>query len=53
MDQREAAAEAVRLLLAKRPGYSLTDAEGDFFFCARTDFVDRFVKGLEQAGLPV
>jgi tetratricopeptide (TPR) repeat protein len=50
--RHEAAALAVAELRRRKPDYDRTYARGDFFFCSRPDFVDRFVAGLEAAGLP-
>jgi TolB-like protein/Tfp pilus assembly protein PilF len=47
----EAAAIADRLMQMK-PGYSLRFARQDFFFTQATEFVDRYVRGLERAGIP-
>jgi TolB-like protein/Flp pilus assembly protein TadD len=47
----EAAAQALAELLRRKPDYSRAHAREDLFFCRRTDFVDRFVAGLEAAGL--
>jgi TolB-like protein len=48
----EAAAQAVAELRRRKPDYDRAYARGDFFFCSRPDFVERFVAGLEAAGLP-
>jgi TolB-like protein len=51
-DKPEAAALAVAELRRRRPDYDPAYARADFFFCRTSDFVDRFVAGLEAAGLP-
>jgi TolB-like protein len=48
----ETAALAVAELRRRRPDYDRAHARADFFFCHTSDFVDRFVAGLEAAGLP-
>jgi TolB-like protein len=48
----EAAPETLAELLRRRPGYDRAYARSDLFFCRSTAFVDRFVAGLEAAGLP-
>jgi len=48
----EAAAEARVPLLTMRPDYSQRAARDDLFFCARSEFIERFVRGLDQAGIP-
>jgi len=47
----EAQAIADRLIRMK-PGYSLKFARQDFFFTRPGPFVDRYLAGLERAGLP-
>lgn len=47
----EARAIADRLTRMK-PGYSLDFARQDFFFTHPGPFVDRFIEGLERAGIP-
>lgn len=48
----EAAAIADRLLKMK-PGYSLEFAKQDFFFTRADEFIDRYLRGLEAAGVPL
>ena len=39
-------------LLEKRPTYSLASARDDLFYCSDDRFVDRYLEGLRQAGVP-
>jgi TolB-like protein/DNA-binding winged helix-turn-helix (wHTH) protein/Flp pilus assembly protein TadD len=46
-------AEDVRAsLLEKRPAYSLASARDDLFYCSDDRFIDRYLDGLRQAGVP-
>jgi TolB-like protein len=47
----EAAAIADRLVKMK-PGYSLQFARQDFFFMLPSKFIERYLRGLERAGIP-
>jgi TolB-like protein len=42
----------VRLLLDKRPDFSLSSAREDFFFCSNRSFIDRYEEGLRRSGVP-
>ncbi|MCU0890038.1 MAG: hypothetical protein MUC64_18895 [Rubritepida sp.] len=52
MGREEEARRALEGLLAKEPGYTLAQAEEDFFFCADQALVARCLDGLRRAGLP-
>jgi tetratricopeptide (TPR) repeat protein len=52
LDKREEAKAVARTLLDMKPDYSLLHAREDFFFTAPGAFVDRYVAGLEKAGIP-
>ncbi len=52
MGREEEARRALDGLLAKEPGYTLAQAEEDFFFCADQELVARCLDGLRRAGLP-
>jgi tetratricopeptide (TPR) repeat protein len=51
MGRKEEARRALDALLAKEPGYTLAQAEADFFFCADQSLVTRCLDGLRRAGL--
>ncbi len=52
LGREEEARRALDGLLAKEPGYTLAQAEADFFFCADQALVARCIEGLRRAGLP-
>ncbi|MBR0650206.1 tetratricopeptide repeat protein [Roseomonas terrae] len=51
MERREEASRALAGLLEKAPGYTLSAARADFFFCAEQGLIDRCLDGLRHAGL--
>jgi hypothetical protein len=44
--------QARRALLQKRPGYTRATGRSDLFFCADEFFIEAFLEGLSQAGVP-
>jgi TolB-like protein/Flp pilus assembly protein TadD len=52
LDRPDAALDARQVLLVLKPEYSQRTAREDLFFCAQTDFIEQFIKGLHQAGVP-
>jgi TolB-like protein len=51
MHRTEEAKIALQELSAKKPGYNLSVAEDSFFYCANDRLLDRYMKGLRQAGV--
>jgi TolB-like protein/DNA-binding winged helix-turn-helix (wHTH) protein/Flp pilus assembly protein TadD len=46
------ASEVRAALLAKRPAYTQTLAREDLFYCSDQRFIDRYLEGLREAGVP-
>jgi TolB-like protein len=52
LGKRTEAATTLKQLLIRRPGYRQIYARDDLFFCADEEFIGRYLKGLEHAGVP-
>ncbi|GGJ04230.1 winged helix-turn-helix domain-containing tetratricopeptide repeat protein [Neoroseomonas lacus] len=51
LGREEEAGRALSRLLEKAPGYTLSAARADFFFCADETLIERCLEGLRRAGL--
>jgi tetratricopeptide (TPR) repeat protein len=52
LGKRTEATATLKQLLIRRPGYRQMHARDDLFFCADEEFIVRYLKGLEHAGVP-
>jgi tetratricopeptide (TPR) repeat protein len=52
LGRKSEAEQAAEELARRKPGYSVSLARDDFFFCRDEKFLDHFVEGLKVAGVP-